>query len=66
MPWREKMEFDFEQVTLLVAAVFYLFILAFLWKFNMGGEGWDTKYKIIISIAMLPLCYFTTLWQMNK
>lgn len=59
------MEFEFSARHLLVAGVFWLIVLAGVWKFAIG-DGYSLFNKIAISIFSLPIFYFIVGWQANR
>ncbi len=62
------MELDFEPLTIGLTAGFYIACLGLIWYLNAGMVTWDMpiKTKIMLSVAMLPLCYGMIVWQKNR
>ena len=58
------MELDFELMTIIITAAFYIFILILIWRVPFGFTR--LKEKIIMTIAALPIIYFIVVWQKNR
>jgi len=58
-------DFELDYKVMGVAGIFWLLIVAGLWKFQVG-TGWGTWQKIMLTILTLPLCYFIVNWQLNR
>ena len=58
------MELDLDFKTIAISLGMWLFIVFLVW-FIPGGFK-EIKIKVITTIIMLPVCYFMTLWQLNR
>lgn len=48
-----------------IAAVFTMLFLGMIWKLSLWQE-YPVKYKVIMSIIILPLLYYVVNWRLNK
>ncbi len=60
----DKMELDFEPITILITIGMWGFILFLVWGIKLGFTG--MREKIVLTIASLPIIYFIILFQKNR
>ena len=58
------MELDFEFKTVAVTLGMWAFILFLIWFVPFGFDS--LRYKIMMTIASLPLTYLMVAWQLNR
>lgn len=55
---------EIDQKAAVVGGVMWLVCLLGIWAVKFGGL--TLKFKLTLTVAMLPLCYLMAYWQVNK
>ena len=58
-------DFEFDGKVLLIAFVFWLIVIAGIWKFNIGTEA-PMYMKVMMSVLSLPVIYLTINFQISR
>jgi len=59
-------EIDFSPTVLGLTGVFWLLIVLFVWKIQIGEASWSMANKLLITGLSLPVCFIVVQWQLNK